>query len=380
MTELATAGFTDGLPHSNLISSTMKRDILATLAAETNQPCVTISMITHRTHPENVQDAIVLKNLCTEAEHRVLETYPKRSVAPLLEKLAALPKEIDPNYNLSSLHVFLSNDTKEVVRSTWPTEHNLVFVDDTFAIRPLIKEVNRTESYVVMVLSLGGVHLYQAENDAILHEIRDDIFPIKANTHYYTMPDKLSDNRLVENAIREYFNEVDKGAGKHFLQTKQKCVVICTEDNYNRLLQLADRPSIYYGFAHIDYNQTSVPHLAEQAWAVVKEQQRMQRAEAIGEMKAAVSQGKVLTDLQEIFRAAKDGRGELLIVHNNFSQAVRMVDDYSFQLVDDPAIPGVVDDITSLIGWEVMLKHGRTIFTSQDEIADLGPIALKVRY
>ena len=57
-----------------------------------------------------------------------------------------------------------------------------------------------------------------------------------------------------------------------------------------------------------------------------------------------------------------------------------MIDDYSFQIVDDPTVPGVVDDITSLIGWEVMLKHGRTIFTSQDEIADLGPIALKVRY
>lgn len=358
----------------------MKKDMLATLASEINHPCVTISMVTHRTHPENVQDAIVLKNLCTEAEHRVLEVYPKRSVAPLLEKLAKLPKEIDPNYNLSSLHVFLSNDTSEVVRSTWPTEHNIVFVDDTFAIRPLIKEVNRTESYVVMVLSLGGVHLYEAENDAILREIRDDVFPVKANTHYYTMPDKLSDNRLVENALREYINEVDKGAGKHFLQTQQKCVVICTEDNYNRLLQQADRPSIYYGFAPVDYNQTSIPHLAEQAWAVVKEQQHQQRAEAIGEMKAAVSQGKVLTDLQEIFRAAKEGRADLLIVHNNFSQAVRMIDGYSFELVDDPAIPGVVDDITSLIGWEVLLKHGRTIFTSQDEIADLGPIALKVRY
>lgn len=358
----------------------MKRDILATLASEINHPCVTISMTTHRTHPESAQDAIVLKNLCTEAEHRVLEVYPKRSVAPLLEKLASLPKEIDPNYNLSSLHVFLSNDTREVVRSTWPTELNTVFVDDTFAVRPLIKEVNRTENYTVMVLSLGGVHLYEAENDAIIREVRNDVFPIKANTHYHTMPDKLSDNRLVENAIREYINEVDKGAGKYFLQTQQKCVVICTEDNYNRLLHSADKPSIYYGFAHIDYNQTSLTHLAEQAWAVVKEQQSHQRAEAIGEMKAAVSQGKVLTDLQEIYRAAKDGRGDLLIIHNDFSQAVHMIDDYSFRVVDDPTVPGVVDDITSLIGWEVMLKHGRTIFTSQDEINDLGPIALKVRY
>ena len=39
---------------------TLKQKLEA-LATEKNTPCVTISLNTHRTHPENVQDIILLK-------------------------------------------------------------------------------------------------------------------------------------------------------------------------------------------------------------------------------------------------------------------------------------------------------------------------------
>ena len=44
---------------------------------------------------------------------------------------------------------------------------------------------------------------------------------------------------------------------------------------------------------------------------------------AIKEMQEAVGQGKVITDLSDIFRAAKEGRGDLLIAHDDFHQAVK---------------------------------------------------------
>jgi len=112
----------------------------------------------------------------------------------------------------------------------------------------------------------------------------------------------------------------------------------------------------------------------------VKEQQKQHRTETISEMQEAVAQGKVLTDLQEIYQASIDGRGELLIVHEDFSQAVVMKDERTFDLVDDPTIPNAIDDITSTISWEVISKKGRVVFTSQDEIKDLGKIVLKKRY
>ncbi|HEV8080224.1 MAG TPA: hypothetical protein VGP43_05905 [Chitinophagaceae bacterium] len=358
----------------------MLKEKLIKLGSETNNPCLTISLNTHRTHPDNAQDSIVLKKLCKEAEGRLITAFGKRPIASLLEKLEQIPDEIDVNYNLDSLHIFLSNDTKEIIKSTWPTQDDKVHIADSFAIRPLIKAYNRSEEYLILLLSQSGVQLFEALNDTIVEEIRNDDFPFKETSHYHTDSLKISDAKAADNMVREFLSKVDKAVVKVHHQTGLNCVIICTEDNYSRLMQVADKPTIYHGYAAIDYNNTANHKIVSQAWDIIKELQRKRRTEAISEMKEAVSQGKVLTDLQEIYRAAKEGRGELLITHQDFSQAVKINDGVSFELVQDVTQPEVIDDITSNIAWDVISKKGRAVFTSQDEIKDLGHIALKVRY
>ena len=93
-----------------------------------------------------------------------------------------------------------------------------------------------------------------------------------------------------------------------------------------------------------------------------------------------MGQGSVLTDLQEIYQASIDGRGDLLIVHDNYVQPVYLTGERAFELVTDKTKPGVIDDITSDIAWNVLSKNGRVIFTMQDEIKELGKIVLKTRY
>ena len=63
------------------------KEQLQKLATEKNTPCVTISLNTHRTHPDNAKDEVLLKNLLKEAEDRVIAEFGKRPVASLLEKL-----------------------------------------------------------------------------------------------------------------------------------------------------------------------------------------------------------------------------------------------------------------------------------------------------
>jgi len=173
---------------------------------------------------------------------------------------------------------------------------------------------------------------------------------------------------------------VDKALVKVHHQTNLKCVVITTEDNYSRLQQVADKPSVYLGYDNIDYNNVATHQIAQQSWKIAKEKQKQARTTAIKEMKEAVAQGKVLTDLQEIYQASIDGDGELLIVHQDFSQSVLMKDDRTFSLIDDATIENGIDDITSNIAWEVLSKKGAVHFTSQEEIKDLGKIVLKTRY
>ncbi|MEO8711196.1 MAG: hypothetical protein ABI405_03680 [Parafilimonas sp.] len=356
------------------------KTLLLQLATETNNPCVTISLNTHRTHPDNAQDEIVLKNLLKEAEERVIKEFGKKTTAELLQKIATVQNEIDVNYNLDSLHIFLSNNTKEIVKLPWPVPQNTVHIAQSFSVRPLIKAYSRSEDYLVMVLSQSGVHLYEAVNDGIIREIINNDFPFTENIPPIFYPEKTSDPKYVDDLIKNYFNAVDKALVKVHHETDLNCVVVCTVDNYSLLTKVADKPNVYYGYVNIDYNKRAPHQIVQQTWKLIQSLQHQRKTEAIKEAKEAVAQGRVITDLQEIFQAAIDGRGDLLIVHNDFAQPVLMTGDRTFDVIENPASPGVIEDITSNIAWEVLAKKGRTIFTTQDEIKDLGDIVLKTRY
>jgi hypothetical protein len=356
------------------------KEQLGKLANEKNSPCVTISLNTHRTHPDNAKDEVVLKNLLKEAEDRVIAEFGKRPVASLLEKIGDLASEVDVNYNLDSLHIFLSNDTKEIVKSAWPAGNEGVQISDSFAVRSVIKSFGRSESYLLMLLSQSGVHLFEALNDGIIREIRNEDFPFSENRHYNTHSEKGSDPRHIDDLVREFLNKVDKALVKVHNETDLNCVVICTEDNYSRLQQVADKPAVYLGYSAIDYNRTEAHQIVKQSWDIIRSLQEDRRSKAIGEMREAVSRGTVLTDLQEIFQASVDGRGDLLLVHQDFSQPVRMTGDRTFELTDDRTGQGVTDDITSTICWEVVSKREGLFFVSQDDIKEFGDIVLLARY
>ncbi len=356
------------------------RQQLEKLASETGSPCVTISFNTHRTRPDNAQDIVRLKNMLKEAEKRVTDEFGKRPAARLLERIAKMEEEIDSNQNLDSLHIFLSDHTREVIRSPWPVHENEVHISDTFALRPLIKDYTRGEEYLVMLLSQGGVQLYDALNDSISSEIRNDDFPFAETPHYITNAEKASDGKQVDNMVREFFNRVDKALVRVHNETGLQCVVICTENNYSRLIQVADRPSVYHGYVPVDYNNTAPHQIARQAWGLIERVQFDRRTKAISEMQEAVAQGLVLTDLQEIYQAAIDGRADLLIIRRDFAQPVRMTGDRTFTFIDDKTKHGTVEDITSHITWQVLSRKGRVVFTSQEQLQSLGAIALKTRY
>lgn len=356
------------------------KEKITKLANEKSNPSVTLSLNTHRTHPDSLKDEILLKNLLNEAEKRVIDEFGKREVAPLLEKIGGMLDKIDINYNTESLHIFLSNDTEEIVRTTWPVAEDRANIADSFDLRPLIKAYNRSEEYLILLLSQGGVHLYEALNDSILEEIKNEDFPFAENPNYFTNAEERSDARKVDDQIREYFNDVDKAVVRVYNDTGLPCIVISTEPNFSLLRQVADKPDIYVGYADIDHNNTKPHQLAEQAWVVIRNLTRERRTEAISEMKEAVGSSLVLTDLQDIYQAAIDGRGNMLIVYEEFSQPVIMEDERTFRRVEKTDEPDVIDDITSNIAWEVLSKGGRVYFTCQDEIKDLGEIVLKTRY
>jgi ppGpp synthetase/RelA/SpoT-type nucleotidyltranferase len=298
----------------------MKDEKLNRLAIERSNPYVTISMNTHRTHPDNTVDAIGLKNLLSEARNRISHEFSKHNLNNLLEKMNNLDHEIDHNHNLDSLHIFLSNTSKEIIRLALPTQTNTVHISNSFAIKPLIKVMNQTEEYYILLLSQSGVRLLYAINDSISEEIMNDDFPIAPKTHFLTNNEELVDGKQFDNMRNEYINKVDKAVFKEYNRKGLDCIVICTEDNYNRLIQVADDPSIYYGYSNMNYNDTSDQNIATHTWIMIKKLNHKFIEDAINEMQEAAGKGIASTNLSEINREVKKGRRALIDTQNDYHQ------------------------------------------------------------
>lgn len=352
---------------------------LVKLANEINKPCVTISLNTHRTHPDRDKDKIILKNLLTEAEKRVIHEYGKKAVSKLLDKISQIEGIIDFSYNLDSLHIFISNNTLKIIRLAWPTTADRVYIAEVFDVRSIIKAVNRVEDYLIILLSQGGVNLYHAMNECIMEEIQNDDFPFDETPFYAANGAERSNAKLMDDLVREYFNRVDKALVKVCQEIEMGCIVISTEDNYVFLKEVADNPEIYWGHAAIDYNNTKPHQIVLQAWDIIQKRQHERRTKAISEVKEAIGESKVVTDLGEIYRTATEGRGDLLIVRDDYTQAVNINKDNNLEITDEPDKANV-DDVTSNIAWQVISKGGRVFFTSQEDIQELGNIVLKTRY
>ncbi|WP_315823872.1 hypothetical protein [Paraflavitalea speifideaquila] len=312
----------------------LKQQIQA-LAGKKEGPCITLALHTHRTHPDNQQDPIQLKNLLTEATKRLLQVYDKRTVANLLQHIHAVEQDIDHNYNLDGLYIFLANDTKTYIRTIWPPTENKVYLDDQFALRDLVKAYNRTAAYYILLLDPDGVQLFEAFDEKVQSAVHDHGFPAKENTHYLTDQLKASDPKQVDNQLKEFLNRIDKNMVAVHRQTPLPVIVAANRVNYDLLLQVADIASIYAGHFPIDHHNKDVHHLAEKAWPLIKDLQTANRTAAINELFAGVSAGKVITDLQEIWQAAKEGRGELLMVKTIMPSPLAL----PIQVLNSPMMP-----------------------------------------
>lgn len=352
------------------------------LATQNQYPSITISLNTHRTHPENPQDEIVLKNLVKDARERILSEFSEREISEILEKLSSVEGKIDFNHLQDSLHLFISKDTEEIVQSMWKIEENSVYIDDKFAIKPIILAYNRTTEYLILLLTQNETKLYKATNNLVTEEVKNHVFPFGTNPHFNPRDIERSDAEYMDDIAREHFRDIDK-ALVDFIQDNNenlKVVVISDIDNYHRLQQVATKPEIYIGYDDVSHLAKSSHHISEQAWKLIEETQKTNRSEAIEEIKEAISQAKVVTDLQEIYQAAIDGRADLLIINEEFKQPVKMIDERTFSYENNATEHDVIDDITSYIAWEVISKGGRAYFTKNESLIELGKIALKTRY
>ncbi len=346
-----------------------------------SDPCITLILNTHRTHPENDQDPINLKNLVKDAEERLYKDYEKRSVWPLMEKLSALVETIDHRENLESLLLFVSEEVAEYTRFAIAVEDRVV-IDDNFATRDLIRAEHEQEAYYTLVLSKNEARLIEAMNDKPVSEIKG-VFPYKNKTLYNTEKVKRHTGDADDDLTREFFNRIDKEVQSVVKNHPLPVMIIADERNHTHFMEIADQKDMYMGYLNKNRGDENAKphHIIEDVWEKVHEINRSRNAKRVEGLGQAVGSGNFLSDFNDIWKAISEGRGQTLFVKRGFFRPGH-ISDNTIVLVDDSQRDekGVFDDVVDEMIELNLSFGGDTVFLEGDELDAFQNIALVTRY
>lgn len=340
--------------------------------------CVSIILNTHRTKPDNQNDPVLLKNMVKEAEEKLLAQYDKKFALPIIEKVKKIADSVNHNFNLESLVIYANSDFADFTRLPVKVQDRVV-IDNAFATRDLVRSMHHESSYYVLVFSRQQARLIVAYNDTVVEEA-SQVFPLE-NDLYTTSKLKLSMKQGTDNLYEEFFNRVDKVLNDVIKNHPLPVILVTETRNFEHYLKIADKKDMIIGHVNMNRDHEKAHHIVPEAWEIMKTLLKQKNQRKLEDLSKAVSEGKFVSDLNDIWKAVIEGRGKTLFVKRGFFQPALMVDDHIVPVDHfEKDQKGVVDDIIDEMIEQAMAFGGDIVFVEGQELDKFQNVALMTRY
>lgn len=360
----------------------MNRIELKVLQTIRGYPSISILLPTHRTFPENKQDPIRVKNLVIEAGNRLLQEFSKREAEPLLSRLQAIAEEVDYQYALDGLAIYVNRDFARKYYLPFTIKERVV-IDETFATRDLVFALNRTYRYWVLSLSEQPTRLYEATRESLI-EVTENGFPL---THQgpggeTALPGGpgVQKSAYRDERHRQFFRNIDAELTK-VLKEDDLPVVLVGVDRYlsfyNEITQ--NKQNIVASLTG-SHDKTSDHELGKLVWPLAKEAFAGIRQDALRKLDDAIGARRLASTVERVWMTALTGNTELLLVEEDFHYPGIINEHQQIEAVNDPTILEATDDVVNEVIATVLAKGGKVVFVENGTFKHHNRIALITRY
>lgn len=350
------------------------KELLALLMQQKDVPAVTIMLPTHRTHPDNLQDEIQLKNLIKTAEEQLYEKYEKRTVWPILEHLQAIESDINRDYNLDALIIYATPTFAKLVKLATEVTARVV-IGDSFDVRPVYKAMQQVEHYYIISISMQKIRLLEAFNNKLVQEFSNKDFPFE-NTQYYTSdPIRKGQGNVEDKYLMEYFNVADKRFKTYYYNNPLPVVLAGDSWNLSHYPYQMDIKDIVMGTLEGSYDHTDPGELVRMVYPVVSQVIKDRQSAYLHQIEAGQRAQRVMDDLNDIYRAATGGNAESLYLERDFFQPGRIKDGL-ISVSQEKDAPDVVLDLVDAVA----KSGGNVVFMDPGTLSIYNGVALVTRY
>ncbi len=362
----------------------LTNNMMSELLGVNEGTCISLYMPTHRTHPDNLQDPILFKNLIKELEQSLLQQYSSSEATMLLKPFVELENNKEFwNHTLDGLAVLATAGMFKTIGLPVPTEE-LAVVADSFHTKPLRKYLQSAERYNVLGLSLHEYHIYEGNRHSLTELALPQGVPKNINEALgYDLTDKHTTvasyggvggesgamhhgqgGKSAEMDIdaERFFRFVAKTINDHYSSPSGLPLILAAlPEHHNLFHKVSDILSLLPGGIDVNPKSVKMDELEKRAWKVMEPYYNgiIDKACEVYQQAKANSTGS--DSISDVAAAAAAGRVDTLMIEADRQIPGKIISETGSiekSNLDNPEMDDLLDDLGELVtkmGGKVMV-------------------------
>lgn len=376
----------------------LTEELIQKLISVNKTPCLSLYQATHRILPDKLQDPLRYKDLVKKLEESLKQKYSLAQVKELVAPFIELGN--DNSFwrkTMDGLAVLGAPGFFEVIGLSKPLDE-LAVVANTFHLKPLREYLQTSDRFQIVGVSFSDVKFYEGSRHSVFEVELPSEFPktideALGNEHTERQATSTSlsgpGKANLQHGQGTKKDEMDKDA-ERFFRMIDRLIYERYSKNSNTPLILATLPEHHNLFHKISHNpmllnkgimtnpkSVSLEKLRDLAWEIIEPDYNLKVEKAIERFEEATSHGTGSDNINKVFRAANDGRIDILL-----TEAGRIIPGKLLQkqIERDRLSNPEVDDILDDLGELVHRKGGQVLVIPKEKMPGNTGLAAIYRY
>ncbi|HTS44837.1 MAG TPA: hypothetical protein VMH01_10600 [Puia sp.] len=323
-----------------------------------------------------------LKIMQAKVEKELVSNYPSEKGMPIIQKLQRVIKNVNYFTHKKSLAIFVSPIVEKVFYLDIPVEERIV-IDESFEIRDLVYSKKQTIQYLILLLSGKSSKTYLGNCSKFIlikSNIPDNVYAYERD-----MPQKVTHfsdpHEHKEIVLDNFLRHMDEGLSLILNAYPLPVFVMGAERTLGHFRKITKNEKSILQYIHGNYEEATESEIRQVIKPYVADWNKVKQQNSLLQIEKAMSDGKLVYGIKDVWEAATHKNCHLLIVEKDFIYAAHQgahpdeIYKEDLNLNNPFYIKDAVDDVME----KVLEAGGDVEFVDNGVLKDYNHIAL-IRY